>query len=44
VCHRGNRSLKARDILRGAGFGHVRSLRGGVDAWAVEIDPGMSRY
>jgi adenylyltransferase/sulfurtransferase len=44
VCHRGNRSLKARDILKGAGFGHVRSLRGGVDAWAVEIDPAMERY
>jgi len=44
VCHRGNRSLRARDILNGAGFGKVRSLKGGVDAWATEIDPAMGRY
>ncbi|HLB38574.1 MAG TPA: molybdopterin-synthase adenylyltransferase MoeB [Gemmatimonadales bacterium] len=44
LCHRGNRSLTARDILKGAGFGRVRSLQGGVDAWAVEIDPAMARY
>ncbi|MBI2535963.1 MAG: molybdopterin-synthase adenylyltransferase MoeB [Gemmatimonadetes bacterium] len=44
VCHHGNRSLRAHEILRGAGFSRVRSLRGGVDAWAVETDPEMSRY
>jgi len=44
VCHRGNRSLRARDLLKGAGVGRVRSLRGGVDAWATEIDPSMERY
>ncbi len=44
VCHRGIRSLRAREILKAAGFGHVRSLRGGLDAWAIEIDPTMERY
>jgi sulfur-carrier protein adenylyltransferase/sulfurtransferase len=44
VCHRGIRSLRAREVLAAAGFGHVRSLRGGLDAWAVEIDPAMERY
>lgn len=44
VCHRGARSMKALELLRAAGFGRVRSLRGGVDAWAREVDPGMSRY
>jgi len=44
VCHHGNRSLKARDILRGAGFSRVWSLKGGVDAWATEVDPAMERY
>ena len=44
VCHHGNRSLKARDMLKGVGFGRVRSLRGGVEAWATEVDPAMERY
>ncbi len=44
VCHHGQRSLRAREILRGAGFSRVRSLRGGLDAWAAEVDPGMERY
>jgi rhodanese-related sulfurtransferase len=44
VCHRGHRSLRARDILRAAGFPRVKSLRGGLDAWAIEIDPSMERY
>ncbi|HEV2685892.1 MAG TPA: molybdopterin-synthase adenylyltransferase MoeB, partial [Actinomycetota bacterium] len=32
-CHHGQRSLKAREILVGAGFPNVRSLAGGIDAW-----------
>lgn len=44
ICHRGVRSLRARDLLQGAGFAHVRSLSGGIDAWAEEIEPGMARY
>ena len=43
-CHHGMRSMKAREILRGAGFHDVRSLAGGIDAWAREVDPGMARY
>jgi adenylyltransferase/sulfurtransferase len=43
-CHHGQRSLHAREILRGAGFGNVRSLAGGIDAWSREIDPGVARY
>lgn len=44
ICHHGIRSLTARDLLRRAGFSRVRSLAGGVDAWALAIDPGMRRY
>ena len=44
VCHHGVRSLRARELLLGAGFAHVRSLAGGIDAWAEEIAPGMARY
>jgi adenylyltransferase/sulfurtransferase len=43
-CHRGMRSLQGLDLLRGAGFTRVRSLTGGIDAWAVEVDLGMARY
>jgi sulfur-carrier protein adenylyltransferase/sulfurtransferase len=43
-CHHGARSLKALDILKAAGFSKVRSLRGGIDAWAVRIDPSLPRY
>ena len=44
VCHHGQRSLKAREILKGAGFPNVRSLAGGIDAWAREVDPEVPRY
>lgn len=43
-CHTGVRSLRALEILRGAGFSRVRSLRGGIDAWSLEVDPTVPRY
>src|SRR6059036_1211098 len=43
-CHHGARSLKALEILKAAGFSKVRSLRGGIDAWAVNVDPTLPRY
>lgn len=43
-CHHGVRSLNATVMLRQAGFANVRSLAGGVDRWAAEIDPAMPRY
>jgi sulfur-carrier protein adenylyltransferase/sulfurtransferase len=43
-CHHGARSLKALEILKGAGYGKVRSMAGGIDAWAERIEPGMARY
>ena len=44
LCHHGPRSLKAREILKGAGFGNVRSLAGGIDAWSREVDDSIPRY
>ena len=44
VCHTGVRSLRAVELLAGAGFRNVRSMRGGVHAWAEELDPTMARY
>jgi len=43
-CHHGQRSLKAREILVGAGFHNVRSLAGGIDAWSREVDAEVPRY
>lgn len=43
-CHHGQRSMKARELLRGAGFANVRSLAGGIDAWSREVDSGVPRY
>lgn len=43
VCHRGARSLMAQELLQGAGF-QARSLTGGIDAWAAEVEEGMARY
>jgi len=44
VCHHGIRSLHAALALRGRGFVDVRSLRGGIERWATEIDPTMPHY
>jgi molybdopterin/thiamine biosynthesis adenylyltransferase/rhodanese-related sulfurtransferase/molybdopterin converting factor small subunit len=43
-CHHGARSMKALQVLRGAGFGRVRSLAGGIDVWADRVEIGMARY
>ena len=44
VCHTGVRSLDAARFLRSRGVANARSLRGGVAAWAAEIDPRMPTY
>jgi adenylyltransferase/sulfurtransferase len=43
-CHHGPRSLKACELLKGAGFANVRSLAGGIDAWSREVDAEVPRY
>src|SRR3989440_2810110 len=42
--HTGSRSLDAAAYFQGHGFQNVRCLRGGIDAWAQEIDPKLPRY
>jgi molybdopterin/thiamine biosynthesis adenylyltransferase/rhodanese-related sulfurtransferase len=44
VCHTGVRSLDAARFLRSRGIANVRSLRGGVAAWAERVDPSMAKY
>jgi rhodanese-related sulfurtransferase len=43
-CHHGVRSLRALDFLRQHGFKHVKSVKGGIDAWSSQIDPLVPRY
>ncbi len=43
-CHKGVRSMRALEILRAAGFSNVRSLQGGIEAWAADVDRSMPRY
>lgn len=42
-CHHGVRSLYAVQFLKFHGYDAL-SLRGGIDAWSLEIDPGVPRY
>ena len=42
--HQGTRSMDAAAYFQGQGFENVKSLRGGIDAWSVEVDPKLPRY
>jgi rhodanese-related sulfurtransferase len=43
-CHHGGRSLRVANFLRAQGFSQAQSMAGGIDQWAVEIDPSLPRY
>jgi rhodanese-related sulfurtransferase len=43
-CHHGMRSLDAAAWLRSQGVEGARSMAGGIDRWAAEIDPTVPRY
>jgi adenylyltransferase/sulfurtransferase len=42
-CKSGARSLEAARLMKSAGF-RAKSLRGGINAWAREIDPDLPQY
>ena len=44
VDHAGKNGLDAAAYFMGHGLQNVRCLRGGIDAWAQEVDPKMRRY
>jgi rhodanese-related sulfurtransferase len=44
VCHHGLRSAMTAKFLVSTGYEEVYNLVGGVEAWALEIDPSMPRY
>lgn len=43
-CHLGGRSRRVTAFLLEQGFKDVSNLRGGITAWANEIDPSMPKY
>lgn len=43
-CKAGGRSMKALEFLRQKGFKQLKSVKGGILAWADEIDPSIPKY
>jgi len=43
-CKVGTRSARALDLLVSAGFRKVKNLKGGINAWAREVDPSQPIY
>ena len=43
-CHHGGRSLRATQFLRAKGFSAVSNVKGGIEAWACQVDPTLGRY
>jgi adenylyltransferase/sulfurtransferase len=43
-CKSGIRSMKALHFLREQGFKYVKSVKGGISAWADEIDHNVPKY
>ena len=43
-CRTGRRSQIAAAHFQTQGFTRVFNLKGGIDAWSIEIDPTVPRY
>jgi molybdopterin/thiamine biosynthesis adenylyltransferase/rhodanese-related sulfurtransferase len=43
-CKGGTRSARALELLASAGFRKVKNLKGGINAWARQVDPSMPIY
>jgi sulfur-carrier protein adenylyltransferase/sulfurtransferase len=43
-CRIGVRSARAVELLQQSGFTDVKNLKGGINAWADQVDPRMFRY
>ncbi|KKJ01445.1 rhodanese-like domain-containing protein [Prochlorothrix hollandica] len=44
MCHHGGRSAQMCQWLLSQGFTDVKNLVGGIDAYAVVVDPSLPRY
>jgi adenylyltransferase/sulfurtransferase len=43
-CKRGSRSARAIEILASAGFKKMKNLKGGINAWAEDVDTSLPIY
>ncbi len=43
-CKSGGRSMRALELLASAGFKKVKNLKGGINAWAAQVDPRLPIY
>lgn len=43
-CHHGQRSLSVTEFLQKQDFNRVASMKGGIDAWSLEVDATIPRY
>jgi adenylyltransferase/sulfurtransferase len=44
MCKAGTRSTRAFEILHNAGFRKIKNLKGGINAWAREVDTSLPIY
>lgn len=44
MCHHGGRSARVAQFLTGHGFADVHNVDGGIDAYALDVDPSLRRY
>jgi rhodanese-related sulfurtransferase len=44
LCHHGGRSAFAQQMLIGRGYSNVTNLVGGINRYAVEVDPSVRQY
>ena len=44
ICHHGTRSLQVVAFLERLGFENLHNLRGGIDAWARQVDTRVALY
>jgi molybdopterin/thiamine biosynthesis adenylyltransferase/rhodanese-related sulfurtransferase len=44
MCKAGTRSARALDLMLGAGFRKLKNLKGGINAWAEDVDPSLPKY
>jgi len=44
LCKSGSRSMRALELLSSAGFKKVKNLKGGINAWAKEVDTNLPIY
>jgi rhodanese-related sulfurtransferase len=44
MCHHGGRSAMACQVLASMGFKRLNNLAGGIESWAICVDPNVPRY